>query len=209
MEGLKKSFGPPELLSVAEGNGWRPEKGSDKVDAFKGSLLRVQGLPCILQLHLKRFNYDWQTEQMSKLNHRCSFPEELDLSQLCEDVEEDEKPTAAYVLQSIVVHVGEFGSGHYYAYVRPNVLSEDWYRFNDHLVTKVSLSEVFADCYGGKYPFCNSNRHRKGLLERIKSFFQPEEGPFGFGGRTSNAYVVQYVRRCEIPSLYLLDKNSQ
>lgn len=207
MEGLKNSFGDPEILSVAEGNGWRPEKGSDRVDALKGSLLRVQGLPCILQLHLKRFSYDWQNQQMSKLNDRCSFPEELDLSQICKGVEEDEKPAAAYLLQSIVVHAGEFGSGHYYAYVRPNVLSEDWYRFNDHVVTKVSLDEVFVDCYGGKTSICNTNNWpSKGLLQWFKSIFQPKEDPFGFGGRTSNAYVVQYVRRCEIPSLYLLDK---
>ena len=129
MEGLKQSFGTPELLSVKEGNGWRPEKGAEKVDALKGCLLRVQGLPPILQLHLKRFNYDWQKDRMSKINDPCSFPEELDLSDVCADIQENEKPAACYALQSVVVHVGEFGSGHYYAYVRPDICSDTWYRF--------------------------------------------------------------------------------
>ena len=150
MAGLEESFGSAELLSVAEGNGWRPEKGADKVDAHKGCLLRVQGLPSILQLHLKRFNYDWKTDRMSKINNRCSFPEELDLSSVCADIQESETSRACYALQSVVIHVGEFGSGHYYAYVRPDVLSSDWYRFNDHVITKVSFDEVVADAYGGR-----------------------------------------------------------
>lgn len=212
LEGLKASFGPPELLSVAEGNGWRPEKGADKVDALKGSSLRVQGLPSILQLHLLRFNYNWQTDQMSKINSRCSFPAELDLSSVCAQVEESEESRSRYALQSIVIHVGEYGSGHYYSYVRPNVLSDDWYRFNDHVVTKVTLDEVFADAYGGKTPVVKSNGSKKGscrLLQWFKSMLQVREDPFGFGGRTSNAYVVQYVRCCDIPSLYLLGNGKQ
>ena len=150
MEGLKESFGTAELLSVAEGNGWRPEKDADKVDALKGCLLRVQGLPSILQLHLKRFNYNWQTDQMSKINTPCSFPEELDLSTICTDIQQNEKSRACYKLQSVVIHVGEFGSGHYYAYVRPDVLSDTWYRFNDHVATQVTFDEVVADAYGGR-----------------------------------------------------------
>ena len=72
---MKETFTQPELLSTAEGNGWRPEKGADRVDAWKGSLLRQQGLPSVLQLHLKRFNYDWNTGIMSKINDPFLFPE--------------------------------------------------------------------------------------------------------------------------------------
>lgn len=68
-------FGTPELLQNSEGNGWRPEKGAEPVDALKGSSLKVQGLPSILQLHLKRFSYDWQTDSMSKINDRFEFSE--------------------------------------------------------------------------------------------------------------------------------------
>ena len=71
---FRETFGSSELLSVKEGNGWRPEKGADRVDALKGSLLRAPGLPTLLQVHLKRFSYDWQTDRMSKLNNRFEFP---------------------------------------------------------------------------------------------------------------------------------------
>ena len=67
-------FTEPEILRVSEGNGWRPSKGADKVDAFKGSSLKRDGLPSLLQLHLKRFKYDWETEETSKINDCCSFP---------------------------------------------------------------------------------------------------------------------------------------
>ena len=109
---MEKSFGKPELLSEAEGNGWRPEKGADKVDAHKGCSLIAKGLPSILQCHLKRFNYDWQTDTMSKLNSRFAFPEVLDLSKLCGVEGEDAKRTI-YDIQSVVIHVGEYRAGHY------------------------------------------------------------------------------------------------
>ena len=71
---LAEMFTQPEVLRVSEGNGWRPSKGSPKVDAYKGSSLRLAGLPSILQLHLKRFKYDWDSEETSKINDCCSFP---------------------------------------------------------------------------------------------------------------------------------------
>ena len=116
LESLSDSFGEPELLSVAEGNGWRPEKGADKVDAHKGSSLVAKGLPPILQCHLKRFNYDWQTDTMTKLNNRFDFPDVLDLSTLCNVKGEKDKDLTIYDLQSIVIHMGEYGVGHYCEY---------------------------------------------------------------------------------------------
>lgn len=193
-------FGTPELLSEEEGNGWRPEKGQPKVDALKGSLLRVAGLPSILQCHLKRFQYDWQTDVMSKLNDKLSFPKELDLSCVCTDVKPEEEQSCVYDLQAVVVHAGEYGSGHYYAYVRPDIRSDDWYRFNDHDVTQVSFKDVANDSYGGRTS--QKAQERRGLLSRVFG----SSGSFGYGGRTSSAYMLQYVRRSDIPKLYNEDK---
>jgi Ubiquitin carboxyl-terminal hydrolase len=203
---LKQLFGEPELLSVEQGNGWRPgNKGTDnddedkKVDAHKGSLLRVQGLPSILQLHLKRFQYDWNTDLTTKLNHPFSFPLELDLSTICQDVSKDEQVHAIYDLQAVVVHMGEYGSGHYYAYVRPDLHKDVWYRFNDEIVTnELTFDDVYADSYGGHTS--SAPMLQKGLLTRIRRAFQGDS--YGYGGRTSNAYVVQYIRRSDIPVLY-------
>jgi ubiquitin carboxyl-terminal hydrolase 7 len=36
-------------------------------------------LPPVLQLHLKRFEYDWARDTLVKVNDRHEFPEELDL----------------------------------------------------------------------------------------------------------------------------------
>ena len=71
---LREMFTQPEILRVSEGNGWSPAKGADKVDAYKGSLLKREGLPSLLQLNLKRFKYDCKTGDMSKINDCCSFP---------------------------------------------------------------------------------------------------------------------------------------
>ena len=71
---LREMFTQPEILRVSEGNGWRPSKGDEKVDAYKGASLKRHGLPSLLQLHLKRFKYDYETEETSKINDRYSFP---------------------------------------------------------------------------------------------------------------------------------------
>lgn len=199
---LEDMFCRPELLSEKEGNGWRPEKGADKVDALKGSLLKANGLPPILQLHLMRFQYDWQTDTMSKINDRFRFPKVLDLSNICSGIEKDEVARVVYDLQSIVVHVGDYGSGHYYAYVRPNVRQNTWYRFEDDKVTEVSYKEVAADAYGGQSRriAAQEAESNKGILARLFGFGDGDK--FGWGGRTSSAYVLQYVRRESIPMLF-------
>lgn len=207
MDSLQKSFGEPELLSEAEGNGWRPEKGADKVDAHKGSSLIAEGLPSILQCHLKRFNYDWQTDTMTKLNNRFSFPEVLDLSGLCKSVNGKDDQNVIYDLQSIVIHVGEYGVGHYYSYVRPDIQSDTWYRFNDDVVEEVTFQEVIDDAFGGKVSEAKPKNKtpQKGFFRRIRMMLGHGGGggsPYGWGGSTSNAYVVQYVRRSHLHKLY-------
>jgi ubiquitin carboxyl-terminal hydrolase 7 len=195
---LESLFGAPELLSKANGNAWRPEKGADKVEALKGLLLKAQGLPSILQLHLKRFSYDWNTEKTSKINDPFDFPLELDLKNMCEGQTINDNHTN-YVLQSVLVHLGEFSSGHYYAYVRPDVTSNKWFRFNDHVVTEVTFDEVYHDAYGGKTLGAYvGNKIR--ILSRLRRALQRTS--YGYGGRTSNAYVLQYVRQSDIPTLY-------
>lgn len=196
---LEDMFCKPELLSETEGNGWRPEKGADKVDALKGSLLKANGLPPILQLHLLRFQYDWQTDTMSKINSRFRFPKVLDLSNICSGIEKDEEARAVYELQSVVVHVGEYGSGHYYAYVRPDARKNTWYRFDDDKVTEVTYREVAADCYGGQSSRIAAQEAKEGFFAKL---FRGSGGKYGWGGRSSSAYVLQYVRRESIPMLY-------
>ena len=48
-----------------------------KQDAKKGVLFK--SLPPVLGLHLRRFEYDFQTDAMAKINERFEFPTTLDL----------------------------------------------------------------------------------------------------------------------------------
>jgi ubiquitin carboxyl-terminal hydrolase 7 len=210
-------FTEPETLRVSEGNGWRPEKGAEKVDALKGSSLKREGLPSLLQLHLKRFKYDWETGETSKINDCVTFPLELSLSEIISDDGDDGNDDTIYDLQSIVIHRGEYGSGHYYSYVRPDIRTDDWYRFDDSQVTRVEYSEVIADAYGGRYKRKrsrsvdgnNARKKQRGLFSRIFSLGRSSSdgGGFGYGGRTSSAYMLQYARRSDIPTLYLENNN--
>lgn len=195
-DSLDDMFTNAELLSEKEGNGWRPEKGSEKVDALKGNLLNSSGLPNILQLHLMRFRFNWETETMSKINDRFSFSKVLNLGEICNDLEKQQgSDSTIYDLQSVVVHAGEYGRGHYYAYVRPNIRSNQWYRFDDNRVAEVSFKEVKEDAFGGS---SKSSAKKKSLLKRI--FGSPSR--FGWGGKNSSAYMLQYVKRSDIPMLY-------
>ena len=236
---LAAAFGQAEWLRVAEGNGWRPAKGADKVDALKGSRLQAPGLPCILQLHLKRFTVDWKKNRgnvMEKNNAPVRFDTTLDLRRWCDPHHHEEEwgdkaqSFVLYDLQGVVVHAGEFGMGHYYAYVRPDVTTDRWFRINDHVVEEVSWPEVLADAMGGEVDYAaltgrgedgdgdakstkddddddsDSPRGFWGRLLRRRGrgrgvVAQPY-GRYGFGGSTANAYVLQYVKRSEIDRLY-------
>ena len=213
-DSLAETFGEPELLRVSEGNGWRPAKGEDKVDALKGSRLLAQGLPAILQLHLKRFNYDWNRDLMEKSNVPFSFEPQLDLGPLCytadkdDSTEKDNKQSILYDLQGVVIHVGEYNAGHYYAYIRPNLDSDTWFRINDDEIDQVTWEDVITDAIGGmaktnKGSRTKDDKPRRGFLGRVLGALGKKGGgSYGFGGSTSNAYVLQYVKRSERNRLY-------
>lgn len=105
-------------------------------------------------------------------------------------------------------------SGHYYSYVRPDIRTNDWYRFDDSYVTKVDYSDVVADAFGGRarrkrsrsVSYSGSEKRRRGFFRRMFSFGRSRsarECGFGYGGRSSSAYMLQYAKRSDIPTLYL------
>ena len=112
-----------------------------------------------------------------------------------------------YDLQSVVIHMGKYGVGHYYSYVRPDMNSDAWYRFNDHIVEKVSEKEVFEDAYGGEEGSSAPENRGGGGIPILGGILRRlgfgGEKSHGYGGRTSNAYVLQYVRRSDRSKLYL------
>uniref|UniRef100_A0A7S1BT03 Ubiquitin carboxyl-terminal hydrolase n=1 Tax=Corethron hystrix TaxID=216773 RepID=A0A7S1BT03_9STRA len=206
-------------------SGWRapPVEGfAERVDARKGVRLMHDSMPSVLQVTMRRFSMDYQFGIMRKLNDRMSFDQVLDLSLLCcsdeDSMMEGSSSTgdneAIYDLQSIVIHAGEYGAGHYYSYVRPDVRKDVWYRIDDQRVSRVRYEEVEIDATGGPSISTNQQNTTQNLKEGhrrkrrwFRSLFQrsgrvANSGTYGYGGRGSSAYMLQYVRRRDICKLY-------
>ncbi|CAD6256634.1 unnamed protein product [Miscanthus lutarioriparius] len=117
-------------------------------DAKKGVLFL--DFPPVLQLQLKRFEYDYMRDTMVKINDRYEFPLQLDLDRdggkyLAPDA--DRSTRNLYTLHSVLVHSGGVHGGHYYAFIRPT-LSEQWYKFDDERVTKEDAKKALEEQYG-------------------------------------------------------------
>jgi ubiquitin C-terminal hydrolase len=163
---LDKSFEQYiEVETLDKKNQYRAE-GFGLQDAKKG--IRFKSFPPLLQLQLKRFEFNFMTEQNTKLNERFEFPSLLDLSKYLQHSEEKEaneqQQTAVYALHSVLVHAGSVGGGHYYCYERPLrrrvaeelkisaldfYLNSPWYKFDDETVSKVKSEEAIEGNFGG------------------------------------------------------------
>ncbi|KAK3228593.1 hypothetical protein Dsin_000474 [Dipteronia sinensis] len=152
-------------------------------DARKGVLFI--DFPPVLQLHLKRFEYDFMRDTMVKINDRHEFPLQLDLDRengkyLSPDA--DRSVRNLYTLHSIMVHSGGVHGGHYYAYIRPKLLDE-WFKFDDERVTKEDMKRVLEEQYGGEEELPHTN----------PGF---NNSPFKFT-KYSNAYMLVYIRESD------------
>ncbi|PIN20240.1 Ubiquitin carboxyl-terminal hydrolase [Handroanthus impetiginosus] len=152
-------------------------------DARKGVLFI--DFPPVLQLQLKRFEYDFVRDTMVKINDRYEFPLQLDLDR--EDgkylsPEADRSVRNLYTLHSVLVHSGGVHGGHYYAYIRP-ILSDQWFKFDDERVTKEDMKRALEEQYGGEEELPQTN----------PGF---NNSPFKFT-KYSNAYMLVYIRESD------------
>uniref|UniRef100_A0A8B9H9D6 Ubiquitin carboxyl-terminal hydrolase n=1 Tax=Astyanax mexicanus TaxID=7994 RepID=A0A8B9H9D6_ASTMX len=113
-------------------------------DELKGKLrngvkfCKVQSLPEILCIHLKRFRHELMFS--TKISTHVSFPlDGLDLQPFL--AKDSSAQITTYDLLSVICHHGTASSGHYIAYCR-NDLNQLWYEFDDQSVTEVSESCV-------------------------------------------------------------------
>jgi ubiquitin carboxyl-terminal hydrolase 7 len=155
-----------------------------KQDAKKG--VKFKSLPPVLELHLRRFEYDFTTDAMAKINERFEFPTTLDLDQ--EDrkyftEEADPNVRNLYRLHSVLVHSGGPNGGHYYAFIRP-LASEEWFRFDDERVSKVKEKEAVEGQFGG-------TEHQQ----------HPGHTPQWKFPKISSAYMLVYVRESAVPEI--------
>ncbi|GFZ05982.1 ubiquitin-specific protease 12 [Actinidia rufa] len=141
--------------------------------------------PPVLQLQLKRFEYDFMRDTMVKINDRYEFPLQLDLDRengKYLSPEADRSVRNLYTLHSVLVHSGGVHGGHYYAYIRPT-LSDQWFKFDDERVTKEDLKRALEEQYGGEEELPQTN----------PGF---NNSPFKFT-KYSNAYMLVYIRESD------------
>ncbi len=105
---------------------------------------------------MKRFEFNLQTLQRSKIDDYFAFPEQLNLqpytiehlSGLAPDGKQD-----MFELVGVLVHAGTAESGHYYSYVRERPLNQDmtpkWVEFNDDQVGVWNPTMMEASTFGG------------------------------------------------------------
>ncbi|KAK9813402.1 hypothetical protein WJX73_006228 [Symbiochloris irregularis] len=149
-------------------------------DAEKG--VKFKALPPILQLQLKRFEYDFDRNMTVKINDGYKFFDVLDLDRngrayMSED--SDSSVHNKYKLHSVLVHSGNVHSGHYYSF--SCVHGNQWLKFDDEKVTKQSARCAIDDQFGGE--------DEGGLT--------PSHGlniPSIRHTKYSNAYMLVYVR---------------
>eukprot|EP00250_Pteridium_aquilinum_P011968 c20422_g1_i1 orf=525-3878(-) len=152
-------------------------------DARKGVLFI--DFPPVLQLQLKRFEYDFTRDIMVKINDRYEFPLQLDLDRengKYLSPEADKSVRNLYTLHSVLVHSGGVHGGHYYAFIRPTLL-EQWYKFDDERVTKEKPKTALEEQYGGEEELPQTNPGFNNT-------------PFKFT-KYSNAYMLVYIRESD------------
>lgn len=131
---------------------------------------KMQNLPEILCIHLKRFRHELMYS--TKIGTHVSFPlEGLDLQPFL--AKDSSALTTSYDLLSVICHHGTASSGHYIAYCR-NEVNNLWYEFDDQSVTEVSESCVQnAEAYVLFYKKSNEDavkerRRVSGLLNMME-----------------------------------------
>lgn len=160
--------------------------GEDKYQADGYGLQKAEigkkfiNLPNVMILQLKRFEYNAHKDSMEKINDYFEFYSELDMRKYVDNPEDSEE--YGYTLHSVIVHKGNIGGGHYYAFIRPD-LADNWYCFNDEIVRVADNYEVFQGNFGGQLKIYK-HKHNGLIREHLIM-------------NDANAYILIYVKNTE------------
>lgn len=143
-------------------NAYMCEKCEKKVPA----LMRVciKQLPNVLIMVLKRFEFNYETQQKFKLNDYYEFPTQLNMKQFTkeylqkqdfQDVEDADRLIVTeysdeyydYHLRGVIIHVGTADHGHYYSLIK-DAQTNKWYEFNDILVKPFEFGDLATEAFG-------------------------------------------------------------
>ncbi|KAI3866545.1 hypothetical protein MKX03_014816 [Papaver bracteatum] len=171
------SFGKYVEVEHLEGdNKYYADEQHGLQDAKKGVLFI--DFPPVLQLQLNRYEYDFMRDSMVKINDRYEFPLQLDLDR------EDGKYLSPDADRRCFCSLLEIHGGHYCAFIRPTLISEQWFKFDDERVTKADIKRALEEQYGGEEDCPQTNRGFNNMP------------PFKFT-KYSNAYMLVYIRESD------------
>lgn len=174
-----------ELL---EGENQYDAEGHGKQDASKGVIFKK--LPPVLIFQLKRFEYNFLTNNMEKVNDEFKFYETLDMSGYVKESNRCQEEDL-YELHSVVDHSGNLNNGHYFCYIKNYDANNNlnWEKFNDEIVNKCTSSEAIDENYGGErigWRFNQSN-------SEIDSYWSKNS--------EVSAYILVYIRKSQIKKI--------
>ena len=128
-----------------------------KLPVVKNQIFKT--LPRILLFVLKRFEFNYDTMQKTKINDRYEFPLELDMLKYTDDYKKNKNcdNNEKYKLKSIVIHKGSSEGGHYYAIIKENK-SGLWYEFNDTKISRFDIRRLEEETFGGYFQDEKNNK---------------------------------------------------
>ena len=147
----------------------RPDIGKCKVEMSK----EFVELPAVLQIHLKRFEFDVSRYRTVKIDSWFQFGDTLDLASFMKNP----SVCATFRLFGVLVHSGDAYGGHYYVCLRPGCGSS-WYRFNDTFVEQITAEDAIDANFGGT------------------------DGYLTYYHKIHSAYMLFYVREDMIPRVF-------
>ena len=171
---LIESFKKYTQVELLQGDNQYEVEGQGKHDAEMGTSFIE--FPSVLHLHLGRFEYDFNYEQLVKIYSKFEFPETIDLSPFIDKDVENTKSNI-FDLYGVLVHSGSPSAGHYFAYLRTST-DPQWYQFNDIIVSKATNKEAIEENFGGSSDYS------------YKTSYYYNSSPKLF-----SAYMLVYVRR--------------
>ncbi|KAA8498654.1 Ubiquitin carboxyl-terminal hydrolase 13 [Porphyridium purpureum] len=217
---IYESFEKYTEVEMMDGdNKYRADGYAELQKARKG--VTFKRLPPVLQLHLKRFEYDFMRDMMVKINDRFEFSKQIDLSRFVHESDGSD----VYVLHSVLVHVGDVHGGHYYVFIRPELAKDPestvWYKFDDEIVSREKEQSAVEKNFGsggekekkiavvGGDPNMNADNtlHTNSPTAGNDQTLNGGQTPPSLytaqqprvravqAGRFSNAYMLQYVRK--------------
>lgn len=144
---LDDSFKDYIQVETMDGDNKYFAEGHGLQDAKKGVIF--ESFPQVLHLQLKRFEYNFQADAMTKVYDRYEFPEVWDASPYLSDTADRSEPWI-YHLHGVLVHSGDLNAGHYYAFLKPHKKGF-FYKFDDDRVTRATSKEALDENYGGDF----------------------------------------------------------